>query len=149
MIDWRRAAPSETLCRNPRAKCGDVNKKQVKEKNRRQRQDKIRIQQRRIICKSILVRLLIQWRIHFWDMIRERGRCQRGALFGSLRTTARMSWKGRPKLRTESIMTAWKTENDADELFLEWHSTCVTQVLRASRTDVMIVEGRETGTEER
>lgn len=31
-MEWRRTAPSETLCRNLRAKCGDVNKKQVKEK---------------------------------------------------------------------------------------------------------------------
>lgn len=57
MIDWSSTASSETLCRNPRAKSGDVNKKQVKEKNRRQRQDKIRIQQRRINCKSIFVQL--------------------------------------------------------------------------------------------
>lgn len=57
MIDWSSTASSETLCRNPRAKSGDVNKKQVKEENRRQRQDKIRIQQRRINCKSIFVQL--------------------------------------------------------------------------------------------
>lgn len=115
MVAWRRTAPSETLCRNPRAKCGDVNKKQVKEENRRQRQNKIRIQQRRINCKSIFVQLPNTARRPFLGHS-QRERCKRGALFGSFRTTARMGWKRRPKLSTLSIKAVSKVGNDADEL---------------------------------
>lgn len=119
MIDWRRTASSETLCRNPRAKCGDVNKKQVKEK-----ESKTKTGQDPHTATENQLQVHLRTAAKYGEAsifgtqseTNQRERCQRGALFGSFRTTARMGWKRRPKLSTLSIKAVSKVGNDADEL---------------------------------